>query len=130
MIQPDSAKFLAQDVEARHSGPIPLTEAQLEPEQDETLTQLNRAYICLLLAIVFRGDEGILEATIAQYALLNISESIDVTEAIDQFERAGWISTDWEVLMGESKSLKTRRCKISEAGRQAAEVAEDIFPIV
>ena len=80
--------------------------------------QFTKDYICILLAIALREDEGILEATIIQYALLNLSEAVDVSEMVDQFEQAGWISTDWEVLIGDSKSLKTRRCKISEAGKQ------------
>ena len=82
--------------------------------------QLNKAYIRILLAIAIREDEGILEATLIQYALLNLSEAVDVSDMVDEFEKAGWISTGWEVLIGDSKSLKTRHCKITEAGKQVA----------
>ena len=123
MIQPDSPKFLAQDVEARHSDPIPPTKAN-----PQVCSPLTKAHICVLLAIAARGDQGILEATLIQYALLNISEAIDVKETIDQFEKAKWISTEWEVLIGDSNALKTRRCKISEVGRHAAVLAEVILP--
>ena len=90
--------------------------------------QLTKAHVCVLLAIAAREDQGILEATLIQYAIEYISEAIDVSEAIDQFEKAKWISTEWEVLIGENNALKTRHCKISEVGRHAAVLAEVILP--
>lgn len=84
------------------------------------MTYLTQAQTCVLLAIAVRPSEGILEASLEQYALECISEPIDVGETIDQFECDGWIETSWEVLTGERKSLKTRRCKISEVGREVA----------
>ena len=90
--------------------------------------QFTKAHVCVLLAIAAREDQGILEATLIQYAIEYISEAVDVSEMVDQFEKAGWISMEWEVLIGKNNALKTRRCKISEVGRHATVLAEAILP--
>ena len=82
--------------------------------------QLTKDYICILLAIALREDKGILEETLIQYAIEYIPEAIDVSEIVDQFEKAGWISMDWEVLVGDKNAIKTRHCKITETGKQMA----------
>jgi hypothetical protein len=81
---------------------------------------INETERWILEAIALAEDKGISEPGMEKMAQTYSSDVFPyVSEVLDVFEQLLWITAKWEVLTGEAKATKIRRCIITELGRKA-----------